>query len=556
MMRARRPWTVATILAAAAVLLSVALHAQPARSAQMGNDVIAGTVISGATGDPLAGSFVYLSEVMSRSEVAEAITGNDGRFQFAHLRDGRYDLRAAHRGYVTSGYDEHDQMMDSAVVTGAGLDTADLRVALPPDAAIHGKVTEDSGDPVPNARVTLYTLAKQDGSGRMTRARVLTADQMGNFDSGGLNPGNYYVCATGTPWYARPPGGAGDGWAHSPLNMAYPIGCYPDGTEPAGAAAVTVNGGDRARVDLVLHPVHGVQITFQNFSYDPHRGFTMPQLSEEVFGLREGVSGIVTSSVNDNHQDASSMTIREYGIPPGQYDVSLNDDSSAQTAAHEGTLDTSSGDLSLDSSSLPVLPDVTGTVAMADGGGVPDGLSVALVSDENAQSISYTSVAADGSFRVSGARPGNYELSFRGNGAPFVVAAMSAKGAGSQGRILEIGKSPVEVMAVVGRANASIYGKVESAGKAAPGVFVLLMPTDPGAGRDAWLPNQTDSDGSFIYPYVPPGNYRLIAIQQGWTLHWAAPGAVAAYLGKSLNVTVGPASTRIVLKEPLEAQAK
>lgn len=250
------------------------------------------------------------------------------------------------------------------------------------------------------------------------------------------------------------------------------------------------------------------------------------------------------------------MTIREYGIPPGQYDVSLNDDSSAQTAAHEGTLDTSSGDLSLDSSSLPVLPDVTGTVAMADGGGVPDGLSVALVSDENAQSISYTSVAADGSFRVSGARPGNYELSFRGNGAPFVVAAMSAKGAGSQGRILEIGKSPVEVMAVVGRANASIYGKVESAGKAAPGVFVLLMPTDPGAGRDAWLPNQTDSDGSFIYPYVPPGNYRLIAIQQGWTLHWAAPGAVAAYLGKSLNVTVGPASTRIVLKEPLEAQAK
>jgi hypothetical protein len=195
-------------------------------------------------------------------------------------------------------------------------------------------------------------------------------------------------------------------------------------------------------------------------------------------------------------------------------------------------------------------------VEMADGSGTPSGLTAALIPEQSEESVRYAQVAADGSFHLDGSRPGTYELAFSENGAVFAVAAMSAEGAVTKGRTLEVGKSEATVLAVAARAKASIYGKVESGGKPAPGVFVLLVPTDPGAGRDAWLPNQTDSDGSFLFPCVAPGAYKLVAIRQGWTLDWARPAAIAPYLAKGVDVSVGPASARIVLKQPLGAQTR
>jgi hypothetical protein len=553
----RRATGAAMLIAAALCFAPSAARAQSARAARGGNDVIAGTVISGATGDPLAQADVHLTDVMSGADVAEAVTGSDGRFAFAHLPDGRYDLRASHRGYVTSGYDEHDQMMDTAIVTGAGLDTTGLRLTLPPGAAIYGKVTEDSGDPVPRARITLYAPDLQDGSGRMKRARSVQADEMGNFDAGNLGPGNYYLCASGTPWYAQPPGGAGNAWATSPLNMAYPIGCYPDGAEPAGAAAIAVKGGDRARVNVVLHPVQAVQVTLRVPHPDPRQGMMMPQLQEDVFGIPENIgTESMFNNTGDTQGSYSMAEVREFGIPPGQYQVLLGANPSTGNTARAGSIDVSSGEASLDVSSLPALPGISGSVAMADGGGIPSGLTAALVSGQNEESVDFAQVAADGTFHLDGVRPGKYELAFRGSGAPFAIAAMSATGAAFQGRTIEMGNSAATVLAVVARAKASIYGKVESAGKPAPGVFVLLLPTDPGAGREAWIPNQTDSDGSFLYPYVPPGNYKLVAISQGWALDWARPQAIARYMAKSVDVRVGSASTRIVLKQPLQEQAK
>lgn len=558
MIRLFRTLTCAAMLPAAALCFSpVAMLAQSAHSARAGNDVIAGTVISGATGDPLAQADIHLTEVTSGADMGETITGNDGRFVFPHLPDGRYDLRASHRGYVTSGYDEHDQMMDTAIVTGPDLVTSGIRLTLPPNAAIYGKVTEDSGDLVPRARITLYAPDLQDGSGKMKRARSVQADEMGNFDAGNLSPGKYYLCASGTPWYAQPSGGAGNAWATSPLNMAYPIACYPDGAEPAGAAAIAVNGGDRAHVDLVLHPVQAVQVTLQVPHPDPRRGMVMPQLQQEVFGIPENIaSASMFTPLGDRQVSSSIAEVREYGIPPGQYQVLLDANSSTGNTARAGSIDVSSGEANLDISSLPALPGISGTVQMADGGGIPSGLAAALVSQQNADSIGYAQVAADGSFHLDGLRPGKYELTFRGSGTPFAVAAMSATGAVSHGRMLEMGNSAATVLAVVARVKASIYGKVESAGKPAPGVFVLLVPTDSGAGREAWIPNQTDSDGSFLYPYVPPGNYKLVAITQGWALDWAQPQAIARYMAKGVDVTVGAASTRIELKQPLQAQAK
>src|SRR5208282_3601507 len=135
---------------------------------------------------------VTLSDVKDGKETAETATDAEGRFAFAHVPDGRFALRAAHRGFVPAAFEEHGGF-STAIVTGAGLDATGLNFTLEPQAAIYGTVTEDSGDPVPQARVSLFR--KVGGTGRIVRANMAVADAMGRFELPHLGAGEYYLCA-------------------------------------------------------------------------------------------------------------------------------------------------------------------------------------------------------------------------------------------------------------------------------------------------------------------------------------------------------------------------
>ena len=538
------------------------LHGQSPRPARSGNDVISGVVIGGASGQPLAQANVTLRDSTDGQFVAETITGSDGGFLFNHIPDGRYRLSASHRGYVQSAYQQHHSAA-TAIVTGQGLDTTGLELTLPPDVAIYGTVTEDSGDPVPQARINLFA-PNRNGSGRMTRTTFAMGDAMGNFDLPHLAPGTYYLCASGVPWYAAPGLGmavnmavnSAEGQAPSPLDLAYPIGCYPDGIDPAGAEPITVNPGDRLSVNLVLHPVPAVHITFHAPASDPRHGFTVPQLRQDVFGISDFVQSGFSVAFPGNPRDSNATMTVQVIVPPGQYELQISS-GAASGAASVTSIDASSGSVSLDTTSLATLPALSGKVVLAGGGSLPARLSVMLVPDQGGSDNLFAQVAADGSFHVDAVRPGRYEVMFTGgSGEHLTVIGLNAKGASAQGRILQVASDPITLTAFAAQANTSIYGFVQIAGKPAPGVFLLLVPADPNAGRDAWLPNQSDSDGSFYFRHVPPGAYTLVAIQQGWTLDWARPEVIARYFAKGVNVKVGTASTRITLKDPLEAQAK
>jgi Carboxypeptidase regulatory-like domain len=552
-----------SILAASVLVLPPSasrLRAQSPPPAPAGNRVISGNVIGGASGQPLAQAEVTLQIAGGGKLVAETITAPDGHFLFAQLPDGRYRLSASHRGYVSSAYQEHD-FAATAIVTGPGLDTTGLQLTLPPDAAIYGTVTEDSGDPVPQARISLFAPARRGATGRITRAGSAIADAMGNFDLPHLAPGLYYLCASGNPWYAAPQGifdiHLPSSQAPSPLDLAYRTACYPDGTDPAGAAPLTVNPGDRLPINLVLHPVPAVHLTFQVPAPGSGRGFVAPQLRQNLFGIPEFVQSGFSVGYNTDPQDPNATMTMQVSVAPGQYELQLTSAGASGDTEHYTTIDASSGSVSLDASSLSALSAVSGKVVLPGGGSPPAGLVIVLLPDQGDTYSQSAQIASDGSFHLDGVRPGTYEVLFAGTGSDsLAVTGLSAKGAFAQGRILQVGSAPITLTALAAPANASIYGFTQIAGKPAPGVFVLLVPADPYAGRHAWLPNQSDSDGSFYFPHVPPGAYSLVAIQQGWTLDWAHPEVIARYFGKAVNLTVTPTSTQINLKTPLEAQPK
>jgi len=521
-----------------------------------GNRVVSGVVLSSASGQPLAQADVMLRESDDLKPVAESTTDGDGRFELTGVPDGRFRLSASHRGYVTSAYQEHEGGIATAIVTGDGLDTSNLQLTLPADCAIYGKVTEDSGDPVPQARVTLYAL--DPGTGRMRRTNSAQADAMGQFDLPHLAPGNYYVCASGIPWYAGPRMGAMPG-VHIPeaLDMAYRTACNPDGTDPASAEPITVNPGDNLPIDLLLHPVPAVHISVQIPNGCGGRGSIYPQLRDEIFGIRDFVQYGFGMTCGGNPRDGNTTaTAYSFGIAPGQYEIELNSfaNGESQTSTRTKIVDAASGELTLDSSSFAAIPSLSGTVAVAGGSSLPIVISLEPAAGQADDDRLSARVEPDGSFHMNDVAPGKYEVTLAGREGALAVDHITAQGATGRGRIVELGSAAATLAITAIPADASVSGSVESAGKPASGVFLLLVPASAGAGRSAWRSDQSDSDGSFEFRHVAPGNYFLVAIEQGWNLSWRRPGVINPYLEKGVPVAITSSSARIVLKSPIEAQ--
>src|SRR5262249_30030037 len=95
---------------------------------------IAGIVIDAKTRNPLPRARVQITNVKSTPNPQVVISSDDGHFEF-HTGAGKFSLQASKRGYITSGYDQHEQFW-TGIVTGAGLDTENLILRIPPVASL------------------------------------------------------------------------------------------------------------------------------------------------------------------------------------------------------------------------------------------------------------------------------------------------------------------------------------------------------------------------------------------------------------------------------------
>jgi hypothetical protein len=546
------------VLMCLAVSLRSGFAQTPANPRAAGKYTISGVVINAATGQPLDRADVTLNTTgQGEGLVAETVTGEDGRFAFEHLAATKYSLRATRRGYIGAAYDEHEGY-STAIVTGEGLASDGLTFPLSPRAVIKGMVTDDGGDPVQQARVTLYRQNQRNGLGNITRAGVTTTDDTGAYEFTRLEAGNYYVSAIANPWYATRPQPRRDAQGNplpddqrSPLDVAYPMTFYADVSDSDSATPIPVKAGDQVQVNLTMHAVQAVHLAIQ-ISSPSGRGFAMPQLSQEVFGLTESTQGSMSYGLRGADRDGSGMTTVELnGVAPGHYSVELHGGGDMSRAA---TIDATS-DAKIDLSQATGTADVSGKVTMADGEKLPDRLTVSLQSPDGRMEGNER-VDADGSFSLHGVSPGSYEMWVSAAGTSLAVTHLVSTGAASEGNVIKVGTASVTISAVLANGSATLTGFATRDGKPAPGVMVLLAPRNPGAEREMFRRDQSDSDGSFVLNRVVPGEYTIVAIQDGWTLDWAHAEVIAHYLAKGVKVTV-PSHTRdFAIKDKVEVQSK
>ncbi|MDR3792251.1 MAG: carboxypeptidase regulatory-like domain-containing protein [Terracidiphilus sp.] len=503
---------------------------------------VAGTVVNTITGEPVRGATVKLLSQSENTALSTARTDDEGRFALTGISAGKYRLLAARRGYPPALYEQHENF-SSAVVTGPEQDTEHLVFHLAPAAVLHGVVTADNGEPVEGARVELFRKpGVENPEGRVYLKERTMTDDVGEYEFGNLEVGDYQLAVMADPWYAlhsesRP------NQAQSELDVAYPVTYYDSTTEESAALPIRLGRGSRAEANIVLHAVQAIHITISA----PGKDGSAPPAT-----LRQSILGTMETSETATPNLRTMMTSTQYSLAPGHYELS------AGTPPRVVELDaTSSGPV--DAGAGSPAGSVTGTVETAPG--VPyDSLAVVTLVPAGGGSDQRELQAAvtKGRFNIEDVPAG-----------AWTVKMMNGYGYSMQVNAIEVGKRPHasnrltingQVLTVVIQASdgaQTIQGFARREGKGVAGTMVVLVPQDltqyPALARR----DQSDSDGSFSLGSVFPGTYTVVALEDAWEMDWARPETISRYLPGGTSVTVSRGAAGVLqLEQTVAVQSR
>jgi hypothetical protein len=543
-----------------ALLISLRVLAQPApqnspRPSTSGLYRIAGTVVNSASGEPLRHATVAALSEEDSHTIAAVESDDEGRFALSSLPAAKYQLTASKRGFRTAFYDEH-QEFNSAIVTGPGQETSNLTFRLVPGAILHGAVITEGGDPVENARVMLF-LKSHNGKpeGRLVQSESTETDDTGAYEFSNLAAGEYLLAVVAEPWYAlhrssrrsrsQSAGATDSAGAADPaaaLDVAYPVTYFDSTTDEASASRIVLAGGSRVEANITLHAVPALRIEVET----PRKQDGSIARAE----LRQTVFGAVVGAVSAGFLDSMETGTTEFnGVAPGRYELAQGD------PPHIVQMDATSSqqvDPSLGASTVAV----HGFLRTPAGAPLTDNCNLALepVGGDSRQTP-IQSVCLRGAFSFPSVPPGQWQLSAESAERPLSIASVTVGSRTGSGNLISVQDRPLSLVVVVSQSATRLEGFARRDGRGVAGVMVMLVPREMTALQALVRRDQSDSDGSFSLRDVVPGQYTLIAIEDGWDLDWAQPQVLGRYLPGGIAVTVTDTLGKVVtLSAPVPVQ--
>src|SRR5579864_3947422 len=189
-----------------------------------------------------------------------ALTGVDGSFQIDGIMPGRYHLFVERPGFLE--VDKHRPRTEGRILTlNAGQDLKDLTIRLQAAAVVTGRVTDEDGDPLPEAQVTVLRQIFVAGRSKWEQAGGERTNDLGEYRVAGLAAGSYYVSVTPPPDFKslieatgktsapEPRSGAAP---DKPAPTSYQTTFYPGTHERAQASPIQLHAGDEFPVNFSL----------------------------------------------------------------------------------------------------------------------------------------------------------------------------------------------------------------------------------------------------------------------------------------------------------------
>lgn len=510
---------------------------------------VAGVVINAQTGAALPRAQVYLFRSGAAKPVANMTTANDGRFRL-DVPEGMYRMLAGTRVHAQNyGSKYADEGFGSAVIVGPAHDTSSLTFRWFPTAAIFGKITDDTGEPVENALVQLLRSSIAGGR-RVTRSAGFTrTNDLGEYRFGSI-PGDarYYLSVSGSPWYSAANAFTiaiePDPNAERPAAFV-PV-FYPNVTDPSRAIPLTPKPGEEVRADFALARAVGATVTVKH-NVPAGKAVTINLIRAGIDGVDSFLDPVRSPAIGNSRADAVFTD-----VPPGRYTVHVTSGGSGQTIMEgSSVIDVNGSDATAEVNARPAAT-LTGTLRYANPASAPRAvIVVGLTSDQGVLSIYSAPVRPDGNFYIPAVSAGKYRPVIRNTGSYIVDTQVAGVTNGDGSFKLSPGDSAtlnITASADVGE----VKGFVMNGDKPVDAVLAVIASATDADGPYRYQGYQTESDGSFDFKYVPPGRYYLFAVEDT-ALEFANPAALKPYLAGAKAITVearGSATERIPLAPP------
>lgn len=572
------------------LIVAAALHAQGPATYR-----IAGKVVSSVDNHPLQRATVEILSTPDR-KVAQTVDSDEfGRFAFTGVRAGTFILRGKAPGYIVTEYDQHDGF-DTGITTGAGVDTESLVLKVNPEGAITGTILDDSAEPIDRAQIRLFRQTHAYGDGRIISVGLTTTNDLGRFEILHLQPGTYFLAVSATPWYATHP----DPAASSPtdrmtsamrgqqlnaaqmqaynralqtqqtmptvsstidpsLDVAYPVTYYPGATDSAEATPILIRGGNTVELNMELKARAAITLTIPRAAGEsarPQNGRQAqmtppPQVRTSIFGQLEFVNG------QEMRQSPNGTVI--VGLAPGDYTLSDPRSPVNQSNALSSTSPVLHLTEHSSTATMPTAPDLAHLhvyVKAAGGATLPAQTRISLVRGVDSVVTHFTEQnKTDTTFD---APPGDYYFSVAGGQRQLYVTGILAGDRPLPSNDIHLAPgAPTTFTLTVIPGTHTLKGIASKDGKPAAGAFILLIPTAELHDIRHAFRQQSDLDGSWNITGLAPGQYTLLAIDNGWDLDWLKPAVLSRYLPAAVTVEIpGTDSTVQTLSDPLAVKPK
>ena len=519
---------------------------------------IEGRVVNGIAGSPLKKATVQL--VMMNAGGAggrgrqmpvrrSAESDETGRFAFAGLEPGKYQLSAERQGFLRQAYGARKyQGGGTPVLVADGQNVKDIVFSMTPQAVIVGRVLDEDGEGVAGQSVRALRYAYRGGKRQWNTVESVQTSDIGEFRLPRLEPGRYLVATnsragevnrrllqTNLPMPATP-------------DMEYAGTYYPSTTSAGSAVPIDVGAGGEVRgidVRLVKTRVYRVRGRVLGGS-DVRRAATV------TLTPRDGAPGTPITGVALGAE--SEFELRN--VPPGQYTAfaQLRGPGGQQFVAIQ-PLDVVGNHVDGVVLTLAAGGEVAGSVKVEDASTPPEfknlsvmlrPVGIAIAAPQRAR------VGDDLKFTLRGVPPVRYAVTV--TGVPETCYVKSVKYGGSEVSdegVEMTGGGPLEITlsAAAARVDAVVMDKD---GKSGWHAVVALIPKDGGST----MVQTADENGILSFKGLRPGEYRLIAWDDVETGAPYDPDFVKPYESQAKTVSLQAAGHEAVQLKSIAADAR
>jgi hypothetical protein len=518
-----------------ASVMVVSTISMPGSMAQNSRKEPAGSITGRVTlgGNPAARVTVILTPAdggVQQSVAARVTTDEDGRFKLSAVPAGSYTVLPHTPALVVAAETSWAQP-GKTVTLGDGEEVDGIDFSLVKGGVITGRITDAQGRPLVEQRINIVRVDER-GQRIATAFNqfmqfMLTTDDRGVYRVYGQSPGRYKVSAGVAPESGMVRIGFGGG--------TYPRTFYPDVSDEAKATAVEVTaGGEASGIDIKLGRASKTYVaTGRIIDADTGKPIANLQYGHASVGKEQRVMGAFGWTGNRTN---SNGEFRIEGLGSGRYAAFAVSTEQADFYSEPAIFEISDSDVSaieIKTRSGSVISGVA-VIEGTDDSDVLGRLSKlelrAFVRTEDlaAPTVAPIRINPDGSFRVTGLRPGKVRISLGSFGYEpakgFSLVRVERAGiAQSDGIDVVAGENVSAVRLVIGYGTCVLRGQVRvQNGELAPDTRLRIMARR--LESDA-QPSATvaDARGRFHLEGLLPGEYEITVTPMSVTP--SSPGA-------------------------------